>query len=223
MKKGKLSTDKKLLIETIVKDQNLSSKILAFPSIVKAHEQGNISVLDYSKSINIYFMAIRYLILLGLMFSLPLIYAILTPITMNIFVFLLKYNYNSVVTFKNLIILNYNYYLQIIPACIAGAAYLLLLILNFTVTMPIKKRILSLLFSLLALFIINILRLLFFSFLYTSGSPFFDFTHKLVWYVLSTFFVIGIWFLTTRIFSIKKIPVYSDIQVLIKNIKNKSS
>ena len=171
--------------------------------------------------INIYLMAFRYLLLLVLMFCLPLIYAILTPITIYLFVFLLKFFYTSVIRVGDIITINYNSFFQIIPACIAGAAYLLLLILNLTIEMSIKKRILSLTFSLLSLFIINLLRLLFFSFLYTSKSSFFDFTHKLVLYFLSTILVIGILFLTTKLFSIKEIPVYTDVQSLIKNIRNK--
>jgi len=170
-------------------------------------------------NINLYFLALRYLILLGLMFTLPFIYAIITPITIQSLVFLLKPFYNDVAMLGNIMVIDYKYFIQIIPACIAGAAYLLLLILNLTIAMSIKKRVLSLLFSILALFIINMLRLLLFSFLYTSESPFFDFTHKLVWYFLSTIFVIGIWFLTTKLFSIKEIPVYTDVQNLIKNIK----
>ncbi len=175
------------------------------------------SLLIKPNQINIYLLALRYLILLGLMFSLPLIYAILTPITIKLLVFLLKPFYNNVAMLGNIMVINYKYFIQIIPACIAGAAYLLLLILNLTIAMPLKKRVLSLLFSIFALFIINMLRLFIFSFLYTSGFPFFDFTHKLVWYVLSTIFVIGIWFLTTKIFSIKEIPVYTDIKYIIKN------
>jgi hypothetical protein len=52
------------------------------------------------------------------------------------------------------------YYAEIINACIAGAAYYFLLILNLSTPMEISKRIKSLVFMFLTFLIINILRII---------------------------------------------------------------
>jgi exosortase/archaeosortase family protein len=82
-----------------------------------------------------------------------------------------------------------------------------------------KKRIYSILFSVLILLVLNILRIFSLSVLYHTSNPFFDLTHKLFWYSLSTIMVILIWFLTVWIFSIKNIPVYTDLRKIIKQIR----
>ena len=166
-----------------------------------------------------YSILLRYLTLLVLMtFSLSLIYKIFTPLTINVTVNLLRSLYQISVN-GTLIVIDSRTFIQIIPACIAGSAYLLLLILNLTVPMNLKKRINSILLSFLILFALNILRIFFLAILYHNNIPYVDFTHKLFWYVLSTIFVVLIWFLIVRIFSIKEIPVYTDFKFLIKNVK----
>ena len=161
---------------------------------------------------------IRYLILLGLMFSLPLIYKILTPLTIYPTIFLLKLFY-QVSYLNSMIILNSKTIIYIIPACIAGSAYLLLLILNLSLPMSLKKRIRTILFSLTLLLSLNILRIFSLSILYDNSFRFFDITHKLFWYGLSTLFVILIWFYTVKKFNIKEIPIYTDIKYLSKKSK----
>jgi len=161
---------------------------------------------------------IRYLILLGLMFSLPLIYKILTPLTIYPTIFLLKLFY-QVSYLNSMIILNSKTIIYIIPACIAGSAYLLLLILNLSLSMSLKKRIRTILFSLTLLLSLNILRIFSLSILYDNSFRFFDITHKLFWYGLSTLFVILIWFYTVKKFNIKEIPIYTDIKYLSKKSK----
>lgn len=163
------------------------------------------------------FLFIRYVILLILAISLPLFYKILTPLTIYSTAGLLKMFYQ--VSISGDIISVSKTLIQIIPACVAGSAYLLLLILNLLIPMKLKQRIYSILFSISVLFILNILRIFFLTILLVNDFKFFDFTHKLFWYVLSTIFVIGIWFLTAYLFKIKQIPAYSDIKYLIKNIK----
>ena len=167
---------------------------------------------------NPYLISLRYLILLIIMiFGLSIIYSLLTPITVSSVVYILKMFYSVQVT-KSLIILNSQSFIQIIPACIAGSAHLLLLILNLTVQMDFKKRIYSIVFSFASLFILNVLRIIILSVLLENNNPLFDITHKLFWYGLSTLFVVLIWFLNVKLFSIKEIPVYSDIKSLAKAI-----
>ncbi len=167
-----------------------------------------------------YNILLRYIILLALMFTLPLVYKIMLPLTIYPVAGLLKIFYQVSVQ-KDIIVIGLQTPIQIISACIAGSAYLLLLILNLTVPMKTKKRIYSIILSFIILIGLNILRIFILSILSHNNFRFFDFTHKLFWYVLSTIFVIGIWFLMVKIFSIKEIPVYTDIKYLSKNIKKK--
>lgn len=166
------------------------------------------------------FLLLRYIVLLGLIFTLPIIYKVLTPLTVYSTGFLLKLFYEVSIS-KDIITISTSRLtiIQIIPACVAGSAYLLLLILNLTLLMKPKTRFCSLLFLVTAFFILNILRIFFMAVLLVADSQFFDFAHKLFWYVLSTIFVAGIWFLTAFLFKIKEIPIYSDIKYLIANIK----
>lgn len=157
-----------------------------------------------------YRILLRYLILLAIvLFSLPLIYAVFTPLTINITVFLLDIFYN-VANFKELIVINGTTQIYIVNACVAGSAYLLLLILNLTISLKGEIRTKSILYSFSLIFLLNILRISILAALYHNQVPYVDFTHAIFWYGLSTFFVIIIWFETTRKFKIKDIPIYTD-------------
>ena len=171
-------------------------------------------VKDYKPA----YLIIRYLILLGLTFSLPLIYLIFTPMTIYPSAKLLSLFY-KIAIYENIIVINSTTFIQIIPACVAGSAYLLLLILNLSIPMKLKKRVQSILFSFILLLTINILRISVLSGWYHKNMLFFDFTHAFFWYVLSTIFVIFIWLLIIKIFSIKEIPFYTDFKYLINDIK----
>ena len=164
------------------------------------------------------FVLSRYIILLVLMLSLSLIYKILTPLTLYSTAGLLKLFYQASIN-KNIIFIVPKTIIQIIPSCVAGSAYLLLMILNISVPMKLKQRVYSIFFSIILLFIVNILRIFFLTILLINDFRFFDITHKLFWYVLSTIFVVGIWFLTAYLFKIKQIPIYTDIKYLTENIK----
>ncbi|MEK6935496.1 MAG: pacearchaeosortase [Nanoarchaeota archaeon] len=165
-------------------------------------------------------LLLRVILLLGLVISLPLIYKILTPITIYFTAFLLKLFYQVSIN-KDILFINLKTMIEISPACVAGSAFLLLLILNLSTPMKVKTRIYSIFFSIVLLFLINILRIVVLSVLLVNNFEFFDLTHKLVWYGLSTIFVIGIWFLSVKLFKIKDIPVYTDIKYLIKNVKKR--
>ena len=161
---------------------------------------------------------VRYLILV--LIALPglvIFYFIFTPLTVYPVHFLLGLFFDAVLLSKIHILVN-NIPIELIPACIAGSAYYLLLVLNLsTPKIKLKKRIYAILFSFAAFLIINILRIFFLSIIAISGSePLFDITHKLFWYLASTVFVVGIWFAEVKIFKIKEIPFYSDIKFLFK-------
>jgi len=107
----------------------------------------------------------------------------------------------------------------IVPACVAGAAYYFLLILNLTTPMPLSKRLKTILFSLLIFYLINTIRIILFAILFFKGFKFFDLTHTLSWYFGSTILVIAIWFLTIWLFKIQNIPIYTDFKNMLSDIK----
>ena len=162
----------------------------------------------------IYSILFRYLILLVIVaLGLPLIYAIFTPLTINFTALILDIFYEITIN-KDIIIINTTTLISIINACVAGSAYLLLLILNLTIRMKTNLRIKSILYSFTLLFILNVIRIAILAALYHHEVAYFDFTHALFWYGLSTLFVIAIWFETVRKFKIKRIPFYSDYKTL---------
>jgi len=166
-------------------------------------------------------IVIRYSILLILAFqSLYLIYLVFTPLTVYPVYFILKAIYNATLLEGNVIFFK-GVYAELITACIAGAAYYFLLILNLTTPMKIKKRIYSILFILASFLAINIIRIAIFAFLLVRGFEYFDITHKIVWYIGSTILVLAIWFVNVYLFRIKEIPIYSDIKNIVKDVKKK--
>jgi len=169
------------------------------------------------KKNNEFFILLRYIILLGVGIFLSLFYKLFLPLTIYPVYYLLTLFYEVTLNGNTLIIGLKN--IQVVNACIAGSAYFLLLILNLTISMPLKKRIYSLLFSFGLFLLVNILRIFILSILYIQDFVFFDFTHKVFWYFLSGIFVVVIWFLTIKIFKIKEIPVYSDLKKILKQAK----
>lgn len=161
---------------------------------------------------------IRYsvLLLLGLE-NLYVIYLIFTPLTIYSVFYILNLSYNATLTDITIILGSKS--IMLIPACIAGVAYYFLLILNLTTPMKLKKRIYSLIFILSSFLILNILRIIVLSVFFINSFSLFDTLHKLTWYFVTTVFVVGIWFINVKIFSIDKIPLYSDIKLLIKESK----
>jgi len=85
-----------------------------------------------------------------------------------------------------------------------------LIALNLLTPMNIKKRMKLFAISIPLLFIANILRIVVLSAMAVNGTAFFDITHKIIWYGLSTIFVVGIWFFCVWSLKIKAIPVYTD-------------
>lgn len=160
----------------------------------------------------ILYIFVRYLILILLGFSLFLFYKIFLPLTIWPVYLLLKIFYDVSISGNTLYVAGIG--IELINACIAGSAYYLLLILNLTTNIKAKQRAYSIIFSFLFLLVLNILRIFILSILYVEDFAFFDITHKLFWYALSVLFVVGVWFLTVKLFKIKNIPVYSDLKVL---------
>src|SRR3989344_2665964 len=122
-----------------------------------------------------------------------LIYLIANPLTIYPVFWALQALYGAKLLAGNIIFFK-GYYAEIIGACIGGAAYYLLIILNLTTPMQVKTRIKSLLFIILSFLILNIVRILIFASLLKIGYQYFDITHELTWYFGSTVLVVIVWF-----------------------------
>lgn len=165
---------------------------------------------------------IRYLIIVLIAIpNLFIFYFIFTPATIYPLLGLFKIFFKEVLLIERTFRISDKFFIEIINACIAGSAYYLLFILNFSIpNIKIKKRIKMLLFSFGFFLALNILRIFIFSLLFIySSQNFFDITHKLFWYFGTTIFVVLIWFIEVKAFKIRDIPIYSDIVSLIKKIK----
>ena len=162
----------------------------------------------------------RYLILVLLALpNLFLFYFIFTPLTIYP-VFIALKSFGAVMLSQSLINLN-GVLIELIPACIAGAAYYFLLVLNLTTPMPSNKRVKSIIFLFASFLVLNVIRILLFTWLLLSGFQYFNLAHKATWYFGSTLLLIIIWFANVYLFKIKEIPVYSDFMALFKETRVK--
>ncbi|PIU76124.1 hypothetical protein COS75_00535 [Candidatus Pacearchaeota archaeon CG06_land_8_20_14_3_00_35_12] len=152
---------------------------------------------------------------------LAIFYFVFKPLTVWPVVLLLKLFYP--ISFLGNYLTVSGFRLEIIDACIAGSAYFLLFILNLTTAnIPWKKRIKIFSFDAILLLAMNIVRIIVLAIIgLNMSSSSFDITHKFFWYGISTIYVVFIWLLTVFIFKLREIPIYSDIKVLLYNIKHK--
>ncbi|MCL5730405.1 MAG: pacearchaeosortase [Candidatus Pacearchaeota archaeon] len=171
--------------------------------------------------LKIFNISLRYLLLILIAVpNLWLFYFVFTPLTVYPVYLILRLLLDATLLGNNVLLLNNIIPIELIRACIAGSAYYLLLILNLSIPdIKIKKRVEMILLSFLALLVLNIIRIIVLTLIFMAGYSFFNLAHEIFWYVLSTIFVVGIWFAEIKIYKIKEIPLYSDIKYLIRIIK----
>jgi len=162
-------------------------------------------------------MFFRYLTLLFLGTSnLYIIYKILTPLTIHTTTTIL-----SIFTTPTLVgnlIQTTKATIEIAPACVAGSAFylLLILILSSANIKPITRT-KTILTALILLFTLNVLRILIL--IPLIRWPHFQTIHWTIWHFASTIFVVATWLAVIKMFKIKSIPIYSDIKYLINSTK----
>lgn len=165
----------------------------------------------------------RYILLVILAVNnLYIVYAITTLPTVYASYALLSLFYDPIILLGTKLFFG-NSAITIVGACVAGAAYYLLLILNLSTPMPIKKRLKSISFLLVSFFILNVLRIAIFSALFDAGFSYFDLSHKIVWHAGSTILLLALWFINIKLFKIKEIPVYTDIKTLYSLAKSRKA
>ncbi len=166
-----------------------------------------------------YFLALRYLILILFGFFFSIFYFIFTPLTIYPVFYVLSLFIPGIELLSGNILHFGAFYARIIPACVAGAAYYLLLILNLSSPMGLQTRIKSILFLVVTFLFLNIIRIIVFASLLAYGFQYFDLTHLLFWYFGSTLLVVLIWFANIKLFNIKSIPAYTDFKNILKDVR----
>lgn len=172
---------------------------------------------NYTKRLIIRMLSLLFIVL----FSNDIIYPILKFLTVKlsyIFLLPLRPTIQNASTFiiKGQVI-------EIVPACVALSAYLLLSILILsTKNLRLTKTLKLFTYGVLAILIINIIRIdILIYILLFMGSRLFEPLHLLFWKVLSGVVVVIIWIYLTKKYNITEIPIYSDVKYLIKKIKSK--
>lgn len=172
------------------------------------------------KKDNIYLIFSRYIIILLLSIgNLFLFYFTFTPLTLYPVYYLLSLFYDTALSGTTILLESLP--IEIIPACVAGAAYFFLIILNLSTPMNIRKRFYSIAYTLIAFLILNIIRIFIFSVLALNNFSYFDIAHAFTWYFGSTLLLLIIWFSNVKLFKIKEIPIYTDLRNLYLQTKPK--
>jgi len=163
-----------------------------------------------------FFMFLRYILLF--LFVLTNIFSFLLPqATIKASFYIISIFTQATLTNSTIIFQSHS--IEIIPACIALSAYYLLLILNLSTPMPIKKRAYSLILTFALLFLVNVFRIAVFSFIFVSSQSLFTAFHFITWILLSSIIVFLVWYTGIKVFDIREIPVYSDLKFLVKQIR----
>lgn len=160
---------------------------------------------------------VRYfsLLLIG-MGNFYVLYKFLIPLTLH--------TVNSILLiFTDTILVNNVIYLSglginIAPACVAGSAFYLLLLLTLStadIEPMVRAKVIFTTFAML--FFLNIIRILIL--VPMTGANYFSVIHWIFWHLISIVFVVSIWFYAVKIYKIKSVPIYSDLKYLMGLIK----
>ena len=155
------------------------------------------------------FVRYFFIIVLGVG-NLFVFYKIFSPLTIYGLGFVLGF-------FRNVdIIGNIVYFgldsIEIIPSCVAGAAYYFLFSLVMACRMEIKTRFKAIGALIGSFFLFNMIRLIVLSFLIGGAS--FEVVHWISWHLMSTLVVVALWIFAIKIFKIEAIPVWDDFKYL---------
>jgi exosortase/archaeosortase family protein len=168
----------------------------------------------------IYSLYLRYFILI--ITAIPsfwIFYTIFTPLTIYPVYFLLNLIFGASLSGSTIFIGNHPSPIEVINACVAGAAYYLLLIFNLSIpNIKFYKRIKMICFAFFSFLIVNIFRIVLLSVIFVLKPSMFDISHKVSWYVGSIVLVVAIWFIEVKKFDIKEIPFYSDVKSILRHI-----
>ena len=154
--------------------------------------------------------------------NLYVIYKVLTPLTIHVLNTILSIFTTTELGGNIIHLRDLGIGIEMVPACIAGSAfYLLLLLVMSTADIKPETRTKALVSSFAILFALNILRIMIL--VPVANTPYFETAHWILWHLISTLFVVGVWLITIKLYEIKTIPVYSDIKYIKSLIRFKKS
>lgn len=164
-------------------------------------------------------LIIRGILAIVIALNFSIFYKIFSPLTLTLTkIILLPYK----PVFAGTIIFIKNHVLEFIPSCTAASAYLLLVLLTLLTDLKLKKAIKTFITGALIILAFNTIRIfILITILIYSGSNLFETMHLFFWKIIATIFVVLTWILLTKIYKIKEIPIYTDIQKLNKLRKQK--
>lgn len=152
-----------------------------------------------------------FILLLAGLGNLYIVYKLLIPLTTHVTNAILSI-FTDTMVIGNIIYLPWMG-AEIAPACVAGSAfYLLLLLILSTADIKPETRIKAIFTSFAMLFFLNIIRIL--VLIPVTNTSYFDLIHWICWHLISILFVVFIWFYIVKIYKIKSIPIYSDLKYL---------
>ncbi len=104
--------------------------------------------------------------------------------------------------------------IELIPACVAASAYLLLaLLILLTRGISLKKGLMMFFWGSVLILVANVIRMeILVSLLLNNNINYFASLHLLLWKIVSSVYVAAVWIFLCWTFHVKNIPVYSDVQ-----------
>ena len=110
-----------------------------------------------------------------------------------------------------------NHVIELIPACVAASAYLLLaLLILLTRNISLKKGFMLFFMGSALILLANVIRIeVLTALLLSKGINYFETLHLFFWKILASVYAAGVWIALCRWFDVKEIPVYSDVLYLL--------
>lgn len=157
---------------------------------------------------------IRVILAIMLALNIKIFYTIFSPLTLTLTkLILLPYKPQ----FAGTIIFIKEHVLEFIPSCTAASAYLLFALLTLLTDMKLKKAVRTFITGALIILAFNTIRIFaLITILIYAGANYFETLHLFFWKIMATLFVAATWIALTKIYKIKAIPIYTDIQKLNK-------
>lgn len=126
--------------------------------------------------------------------------------------------FHSGATFMGTMISVGQHSIEIIPACVAASAYLLLaLLILLTQGISFRKGMTLFLLGSVLILLANVARIeVLVALLVKGGKNYFETLHLFLWTVVSSMYVAGVWLFLCWRYKVRSIPVYSDLVALKK-------
>ena len=159
-------------------------------------------------------------IIIAFLIPYSLLSLLITPLTMYLSYFILKLFGENILLLPPLILINETI-VKFIPACAAISAYYLLMLLVL-LTKDIKPLIRLKMFFLgsLLILLINTFRIILLLIILSHYNyNLFESVHMLFWTLIGSLFVAVIWIFLVKRYSVKSVPIFSDLNYLLQQTK----